>query len=155
MSPREDDLRLAGGCHCRAIRYTLTWPASRPIPARRCGCGYCRRFGGTWTSHPDARLKIRMSHEQAARAYRFGTGTADFLSCARCGVVFAAIDGQGEAAVAIVNVPTLDQSETLDLQYTDSDFDGEPVDERRARRRRNWCGSVRIEFTEDKPPPTR
>ena len=85
-------MKLGGGCHCRSIRYQLEWPAgSGLIPARRCGCSFCTRFNGTWTSHPEAKLDMAETASQPATRYRFATGTADFLFCAACGVVVVAI----------------------------------------------------------------
>ena len=141
-------LALEGGCHCGDHRYTLDWPdAGQSLPARRCGCSYCTRFNGTWTSHPQARLGFRR-RGAPPRRYRFGTGTADFLSCRRCGVTFAAVDGEGSARVGIINVNTLDQHPGKQggngpaWELSNSDFDGEAVSDRRARRRQNWCGRV-------------
>ena len=48
-------MKLTGSCHCKTMDYRLDWPdQAESIPARRCSCTYCSRFGGTWTSHPKA-----------------------------------------------------------------------------------------------------
>ena len=133
---------LEGGCHCRALRYTLHWPGDAAIPARRCGCTYCTRFDGTWTSHPEARLELACTVEPAA--YRFGTKTADFIHCPRCGVVVIAVDDTGEAPRAVLNVNTLDDHALLDFEHSDSDFDGESRDDRLARRAARWIPAVEI-----------
>ena len=135
-------MKLEGGCHCGAVRYELTWPDGGRVPARRCGCDYCRRFDGQWTSHPDARLDLTMAVEPIR--YRFGTATADFLSCARCGVVVAAIDDSDATLRAIVNVHTLDDAAAMDFDRSDSDFSAETREARLARRAKNWMGDVTL-----------
>ena len=79
---------IRGGCHCGNIGFDLTWdPDPAEIPARACTCSFCTRHGGVWTSNPAAKLSVRVRDASALSRYAFGTGTADFLVCARCGVV--------------------------------------------------------------------
>lgn len=133
---------LGGGCHCRALRYALHWPDDSLLPARRCGCTYCTRFNGTWTSHRGARLVLECT--VAPQRYRFGTKTADFIHCPRCGVVVIAVDDAGDAPRAVVNVNTLDDRDSLPFDFSDSDFDGESRDDRLARRAARWIPAVEI-----------
>ncbi|MDX1460535.1 MAG: hypothetical protein R3348_05710 [Xanthomonadales bacterium] len=135
-------MTLAGGCHCGAVRYQLEWPADQPIPARRCTCTYCTRFGGTWTSHPEARLAFECTASSVLGRYRFGTGTADFCFCNSCGVMVAALDDHGGRLKAVVNVRTLDEFDSLAFEHADSCFDGEATDDRLQRRGRNWIPRV-------------
>ena len=135
-------MKYAGGCHCKAVQYALDWPAgSAALPARRCTCGYCTRFDGTWTSHPDACLEIRFEGDPPER-YRFGTQTADFLFCSTCGTVVAALCELDGEPRAVVNVNTLDGVGGLELDHSDSDFGNESVSGRLDRRRENWIGRV-------------
>lgn len=76
--------------------------------------------------------------------YRFGTETADFLICATCGVVVAAISESADALRAVLNIATLDEVKTLDFDASDSDFDGESQDQRLERRTSRWIGHVVI-----------
>ena len=136
---------LAGGCHCGAIRYTLEWPAgSDTISARRCTCSFCTRFNGTWTSHPDARLNITLDPGAPPGRYRFGTGTADFLFCSRCGVMVTAVCETPEGLKAVLNIHTLDEGQHLEFDHSDSDFDGESIEERLSRRTARWIGHVTL-----------
>jgi len=139
----EPGRQLEGGCHCGAVRYVLGWPESvNAIPARRCGCSFCTRFNGTWTSHPDARLGIRVDPQHPMSVYRFGTGTASMLFCGRCGIVVFAtckLDGRTRA---VVNVNTLDEGQGLELDVSDSCFDDEMLEQRMERRAANWIGHV-------------
>jgi hypothetical protein len=137
---------LEGGCHCRKLRYVLEWPAGAGgIPARRCTCGYCSRFNGTWTSHPDARLRLRREPGATLECYRFGTRTADFLFCGACGVTIAALCETGGRLRAVVNVNTLDAAGDLEFERSDSDFEGETLEERLDRRAARWIGDVVVE----------
>lgn len=132
-----------GSCHCGALSYRLDWPDSAGrLPARRCTCAYCTRFNAAWTSHPEAGLELVGSEPGVASRYRFGTETADFLFCARCGVTVAAVGAAPRGPIAIINVNTLDRREELDFDRSDSDFEGETRDQRLARRAERWIGRV-------------
>jgi hypothetical protein len=136
---------FGGGCHCGDIRYRLDWPdGAGQLPARRCTCSYCTRFNGTWTSHPGAKLAVETSGQPVGR-YRFGTGTADFLFCRRCGVTLAALDNHGGKLKAVVNIHTLDGFDSIGFDCSDSDFDGEAPDSRLARRAARWIGDVTLD----------
>jgi len=93
---------LTGKCHCGNIAFALDWkggPAG--IPARACGCSFCIKHGGVWTSNPDSRLAVTIRDSALTSKYVFGTRTA-------------------------------------------ASFEGEDVESRLARRRRNWIADVRI-----------
>jgi hypothetical protein len=45
---------------------------------------------------------------------------------------------------AVVNVNTLEDVDRSRLRHTAADFDGEDVESRLARRRRNWIAEVRF-----------
>lgn len=138
-------MKLAGTCHCGAIHYQLRWPdTGELIPARRCTCSYCTRFNGTWTSHPDARLKIVCEKLSGPGRYRFGTETADFLFCQKCGVTVAAVCEIDGSTKAVLNIATLDDFDRLEFDHGDSTFDGESVDQRLERRLARWIGDVII-----------
>lgn len=136
-----------GGCHCGNIRYRLRWPVpTESIPARACGCSFCRSRRATYTSHREAELEAVISDEAHLTRYRFATGTADFHICRLCGgMTFATseIDGQLRA---VVNVWTFDETENMKFEVASTDFDGESVDERLQRRARNWIPAVKISF---------
>lgn len=140
-----------GGCHCGANRYRLAWPGGQEsLPARRCTCTFCTRFNGTWTSHPDAGLDMLENRDSPLTRYRFGTATADFLFCSRCGVTLAAVCEIGGRMRAVVNVNTLDGRDPIDFDCSDSDFEGESPVQRLDRRRERWIGRVRVQSVEDR-----
>lgn len=143
------ELLIEGGCHCRKLRYKLGWPVSPSgdeevkIPARRCSCSFCTRIDGVWTSHPEATLAISEAGDLPPTKYRFATGTADFLFCSQCGitpVVVCEIEGR---KFAVVNVNTFDEdSGGFTLDYGDTNFDGESLDDRQGRRKARWIGRI-------------
>jgi hypothetical protein len=130
---------IRGSCHCRNIRFSLDWPDTGPtIPVRACGCSFCRKHGGVWTSNPRGRFRLQVADASKAAPYRFGTESADFHVCAVCGVapiVTCVLDG---ARFAVVNANTFDNVERTDLSVAAADFEGETMETRLARRRRNW-----------------
>ena len=136
---------IAGKCHCGNIRYTLEWPAAqRGIPIRACGCTFCTAHGGKWTSHHDARLIAQLEDTSRVSQYRFGTRTADFYVCTRCGAVpfvTSAIDG---TVYAVVNVNTFENMDRTLFVESSTNFDGEGTGERLDRRKRNWIPDVKI-----------
>ena len=137
---------IHGKCHCGNIAFALDWPADSPeIPARACGCTFCVKHGGVWTSNPSARLAVTIGEPALVSPYAFGTRTATFHVCSRCGtvpVVTSEIDGH---TYAVVNVNVLENVEPSALRRASSNFDGEDLDSRLARRKRNWIADVRIQ----------
>jgi hypothetical protein len=114
------------------------------MPARECGCTFCRKHAGAWTSHPDSELEVTLEDETAVSRYEFGTGTAEFYVCARCGAVPVAISDIDRRLYAVVNVNTLEGIEALSLERKPTDFEGEDAGGRLDRRKRNWIPNVRV-----------
>jgi hypothetical protein len=143
--------KLRGSCHCGNISFELAWPgdaaagANFTIPARRCGCTFCIKHGGIWTSHPAGALKARLARPAEVSRYEFGTGTAEFLVCARCGAAPLVLSRIAGRDYAVVNVNTFDGIDATRIQVAPASFEGEDVEGRLARRQRNWIGDVSIE----------
>jgi hypothetical protein len=118
---------------------TFDRPDTGPtIPVRACGCGFCRKHGGVWTSHPGGCFRLLVADASQVKLYRFGTKTADFHICTTCGVVpivTCMIEG---ARYAVVNVNAFEDVDQSQLVATPADFEGEATDNRLARRLRNW-----------------
>lgn len=136
-------MRISGKCHCGNIAFSLTWePDPEEIPARACTCSFCVKHGGLWTSNPRGALEVAMQDRAAVSTYGFGTRTAEFHVCARCGVVpvvTSRIDGR---LYAVVNVNAFEGVDPALLKRSPASFDGEGTDDRLARRKRNWIGDV-------------
>ena len=135
---------IRGSCHCGNISFALTWePVPLEIPARACACSFCSKHGGVWTSTPNGSLSVQVREPALVSKYAFGTRTAEFHICSRCGivpVVTSQIDGQ---LYAVVSVNALDGVEPSLLRRATANFDGETEEVRLARRKRNWIPSVR------------
>ena len=138
--------QIRGSCHCGNVGFDLTWPADSPaIPARRCGCTFCQKHGGVWTSDPAGVLSVRVARPAEVSRYEFGTGTAEFVVCANCGAVPLVTSRIDEHLYAVVNVNTFDGVDPGRITIAPASFDGEEVGDRLARRKRNWIPDVRVE----------
>jgi hypothetical protein len=137
---------IHGACHCGNIAFDLAWdPDPTQIPARACGCTFCVKHGGLWTSNPRGTLAISIRDPQAVSKYAFGTHTADFHVCARCGVapvVTSQIDGHTYAVVSVNAFEGIDRGM---LKTAPASFDAEDEGMRLARRKRNWIANVTFE----------
>lgn len=137
---------IPGSCHCGNIRFTLSWPSTEStILVRKCGCSFCRKHAGAWTSHRDSALAIHVEDPQRLSRYGFGTKTADFCVCAVCGVVPLVLSEIETKRYAIVNVNTFEHAGDFLLAESPMDFDGEDVGSRLERRVRNWIPDVRFD----------
>ncbi|RZL89773.1 MAG: hypothetical protein EOP82_18270 [Variovorax sp.] len=136
---------IRGGCHCRNISFELNWdPEPSEIPARACGCSFCTKHGGVWTSNPDSSLSVEVAEPALVSRYAFGTGTAEFHVCARCGVVPLVTSLIDEHLYAVVSVNAFDDVQPSLLRRAPASFDGESVEARLARRKHNWIADVRF-----------
>ena len=145
MTEVSDLRRLKGSCHCGNIQFSYDLPDPGPkIPARACGCGFCRKHGGVHTSHPEGRLGVRIADAAQVARYRFGTKTADFHVCRQCGAVPVVTSEMAGRLYAVVNVNCFDGTSPDDIEQLATDFEGEALEARLARRQRNWIPEVEI-----------
>lgn len=138
-------MNIAGSCHCGNISFRLDWtPEPKEIGARACTCSFCRKHGGVWTSSPHGSLEVSIEDDAQVSRYAFGTKTARFHICSRCGavpVVTSEIDGK---TYAVVSVNAFDNVDPSLLKYASASFDGESEGDRLARRARNWIPKVKF-----------
>jgi hypothetical protein len=143
---------IHGQCHCGNISFSLLWePDPTEIPVRICTCSFCTKHGGAWTSNPNAVLKMAVNDPSLVSRYAFGTRTAEFHTCARCGIVpvtTSHIDGR---LYAVVNVNTFDDVDQSLFRRAPSSFDGEEKESRISRRKRNWIANVEYVESGGKP----
>jgi len=136
-------MKTLGRCHCGNISFDLDWKSDpTEIAARACGCTFCVKHGGVWTSAPGGALKVHVRDVAQVSKYKFGTGTAEFHICAICGVVpvvTSAIEGKLYAVVSVNAFEDIDRSL---LRPQPASFDGETEAARLARRQRGWIADV-------------
>jgi hypothetical protein len=136
---------IDGGCHCKNMVFELDWPGATPdVVARACGCSFCIKHGGVWTSNPGAKLSVVVREAEVVSKYAFGTETATFHVCSRCGAVPIVTSEIANRLYAVVNVNTFDNFDPARLHRQAADFEGEELQSRLARRQRNWIADVRI-----------
>jgi hypothetical protein len=136
------DQTLRGRCHCGNITFDLICSGDGDIPARACDCTFCTKHAGVWTSQPDAKLHVRIQAPDDVSYYEFGTRTARFHVCRRCGVVPVATCELEGRTYAVVNVNAFVDVGTATLRRSPTSFDGEDLATRLARRTRNWISNV-------------
>ena len=138
-------MQLKGSCHCGNIALDVAWEGDPPeIPARACGCSFCAKHGGVWTSSPRASVTVTIAERARTTTYAFGTRTAVFHICTRCGtvpIVTSDIDGR---TYAVVSVNALENVDPAWLRRGAVSFEGEDIAARLARRARNWIPRVRF-----------
>jgi hypothetical protein len=136
---------LHGKCHCGNIAFQLDWDGDpHEIPARACGCSFCVKHGGVWTSNPRARLTVAIGDPALVSKYAFGTRTATFHVCSRCGSVPLVTSEIDSHLYAVVNVNVLEDVDPSWLRRASASFEGEDIEARLGRRKRNWIADVRF-----------
>ncbi len=139
---------IPGSCHCGNLSFRLAWePSPTEIPARACTCSFCTRHGGVWTSSPSATLTVAVRDAALVSNYTFGTRTAEFHVCARCGIVPVVTSRLGGRRYAVVSVNAFEGVAPSLIRRTPASFDGEGQGERLERRKRSWIANV--EFPEE------
>lgn len=137
--------QIDGACHCGNIRFVLMWPGSAAeISVRECGCTFCQKRGGAWTSHRSAELLAEIDDHSSVSKYKFGTNTAEFYVCSVCGVVPFVLSEIDDHQYAVVNVNTFENVSDSVFSVSSTDFDGEDTNSRLARRKLNWIPNVRV-----------
>jgi hypothetical protein len=77
-------MEITGGCHCGAVRFAAEVDGP-PVAALDCNCSVCRMTGFLHIVVPHDGFDL-ITGRDALRSYRFGTGAAEHLFCATCGV---------------------------------------------------------------------
>ena len=135
---------IHGRCHCGNISFSLSWePNPAEIPARACTCSFCTKHGGVWTSNPRGALEVMVKDRSLVSKYAFGTRTAEFHICARCGIVPVVTSLIDDHLYAVVSVNAFDGIDQSLVRRAPASFDGEGTRARLARRKRNWIADVK------------
>jgi hypothetical protein len=132
-----------GGCHCGNISVRLHLSrAPEEMPLRSCSCSFCRSHGTRTVSDRDGRVEIAATDASQVERYRFGSRTADYMLCRRCGVYVGALCETHSGLRAVVNVNCLDDRALFTQPPAAPDYDGETTESRLARRSVNWMPAV-------------
>jgi hypothetical protein len=105
---------------------------------------FLRKHGGVWTACPGGSLRVFVADAAAVSSYRFGTHTATFHVCSRCGVVPVVTSRIEGRDYAVVSVHAFENVDPALMRQAPVSFDGENEGDRLVRRARNWIG--RVEF---------
>ncbi len=74
---------VAGGCHCRAVRFEVALP--EVSEAHSCNCSMCARTGYVHLIVPESRFRLVCGEDQIT-TYVFNTGVAKHTFCKACGI---------------------------------------------------------------------
>jgi hypothetical protein len=132
-------MEYRGGCHCGNLRLTLQL-AQPPeaVRLRACQHSFCRAHATRTTSDPNGAVEVWAENWSLVEPYRFGTGTAEFLICRRCGVYIGAVCDTPAGLRAVINTNALDDRARFAGEPTSHDYGGETLADRLARRAANW-----------------
>ena len=99
----------SGGCHCGniTVRLRLSKPPGE-MPLRSCSCSFCRAHGTRTLSDRDGQAEIDASDWSLVERYRFGSRTADYMLCRRCGVYVGAVCDTSSGLRCVLNVNCLE-----------------------------------------------
>jgi hypothetical protein len=111
-------MKVQGGCHCKAVRFAAEVVAE--IDVLDCNCSICAATGFRHLIVPHADFRL-LSGEDKLTSYRFGSGAANHLFCAICGVK-SFYQPRSHPAAWSVNLNALD--DTSALTVTATAFDG-------------------------------
>jgi hypothetical protein len=132
-----------GGCHCGNIGVRLRLSGSpEQMPLRSCSCSFCRSHGTRTVSDRDGLVEIAANDWSQVERYQFGSRTADYLLCRRCGVYIGAVCETSAGQRAVVNVNCLAERAAFTQVPAAPDYDGESTDTRLDRRAANWMPAV-------------
>jgi hypothetical protein len=132
-----------GGCHCGNIhvRLRLSKPPQES-PLRACACAFCRAHQTRTVADPLGLFELSAVDASLVERYRFGSRTADYVVCRRCGVYIAAVCETSAGMRAVVNTNCLADRASFSQVPAVSDYDGETVAERLSRRAERWMPAV-------------
>jgi hypothetical protein len=132
-----------GGCHCGNIRIRLL--LSKPpqdSALRSCACSFCRAHATRTVSDPGGLFEVWAADWSLVERYRFGSRTADYLVCKRCGVYVGAVCETAAGLRAVINTNALDDRAAFTQAASTPDYEGETVEARLQRRALNWTPAM-------------
>ncbi|MFC4348835.1 GFA family protein [Kordiimonas lipolytica] len=113
-----DHVKHKGGCHCGAVTFELTAPAT--LKGKRCNCSICSMTGFIHVFATKDEFRITSGADNLTD-YRFNTGTAQHLFCKTCGVKSFYVPRSHPDGWS-VNLNCIDKTTVTDIDV--ADFDG-------------------------------
>jgi hypothetical protein len=139
VAANTDGMEHAGGCHCGNIHVRLRLSRSpQDTPLRACVCSFCRAHATRTLADTAGHFELTAGDWSLVEPYRFGSRTADYVVCRRCGVYVAAVCETPAGTRAVVNVNCLADRSAFTQPPSAPDYDGETDAARLARRAANW-----------------
>ena len=142
-------LTFSGACHYGNLRLQITLPGEPADYApRACDCDFCRKHGAAFVSHHAGALRIEAGRADDLLRYRQGSGQAECLCCAHCGVFVAVVSRLDGNLYGTANVRALDGDPGFAASVTVS-----PrllgAEDKRGRWQANWCADVAMVYSEE------
>jgi hypothetical protein len=119
-------MKIEGGCHCGKVRFEANVPEA--VELLECNCSICRATGFLHLIVPHADFRL-LTDVAALTSYRFGTGAANHLFCATCGIK-SFYQPRSHPDAWSVNLNALDDATGLTITVTA--FDGRDWEKARA-----------------------
>jgi hypothetical protein len=123
----EARMKVEGGCHCKAVRFAAEVAAA--VEILDCNCSICAATGFRHLIVPHGAFRL-LSGADALTSYRFGTGAANHLFCAVCGIK-SFYQPRSHPGAWSVNLNALDDKSGL--RVTAVPFDGRNWEQAAAR----------------------
>ncbi|HYJ53374.1 MAG TPA: GFA family protein, partial [Allosphingosinicella sp.] len=120
-------MKIAGGCHCRAVRFEADVPET--VTVLDCNCSICAATGFLHLIVPHEGFRL-LSGDAALTSYRFGTGAANHLFCSVCGIK-SFYQPRSHPEAWSINLNALDDASGLAV--TVAAFDGRDWEAAKAR----------------------
>ena len=144
-----------GGCHCGNMRVVLRLStAPEAAPLRACSCAFCRAHQTCTVADAAGLFELSAADWSLVEPYRFGSRTADYMLCRRCGVYVAAVCETASGLRAVVNVNCLDDLAAFAQTPSTPDYAGETTEQRLARRAQKWMPAAVHREPAISPSPT-
>lgn len=126
-------------CNCGSLGFSYITDA-RPSEwrIRKCTCSFCSKHKEhLHVSDPLGRVYYNFTREAHLRRYRFGTRTADFLTCLNCDSYLGAVTDTPKGRFAVLNAELIRPGLKLPEAQLVS-FENESVQQRQKRRSDRW-----------------
>jgi hypothetical protein len=120
-------MKIEGGCHCKKVRFVAEVP--RMVEILDCNCSMCAMTGFRHLIVPHGNFTLTGGADDLT-SYRFGTGAAEHLFCATCGVK-SFYQPRSHPEAWSVNLNALDDPGVLEI--TARAFDGRNWEQAAAR----------------------